>query len=71
MIASIELATPSRSTLATCQYESGVAVKLTAEDPKKDGERHYVKLVLTSKDEGELEKAFAWLTEQLPGQPAA
>lgn len=39
--------------------------------PKKDGERHYVKIVLTSKDEGGLEKAFAWLTERIPGQPTA
>jgi molybdopterin-biosynthesis enzyme MoeA-like protein len=39
--------------------------------PKKEGERHYVKIVLTSKDEPGLEKAFSWLTDKLPGQPAA
>jgi molybdopterin-biosynthesis enzyme MoeA-like protein len=39
--------------------------------PKKDGERHYVEIVLKSKNEPELEKAFSWLADRLPGQPAA
>jgi molybdenum cofactor synthesis domain-containing protein len=39
--------------------------------PKKDDGGYYVLLVLKSKDEKELEAAFAWLTERLPGQPTA
>ena len=74
---------PFRSrVLNTSVFESEIAVLLEEMSrlcpdvrigsyPKKDGDRHYVEIVLKSKNEPELEKAFAWLAERLPGQPAA
>jgi molybdopterin-biosynthesis enzyme MoeA-like protein len=73
---------PFRSrVLNTSVYESEIATLLEelagrfaevriGSYPKKDGDRHYVEIVLKSKNEAELERAFGWLAARLPGQPA-
>lgn len=71
-----------RRTLFTNRWESEIATLLEelaervpgvaiGSYPKKDGARHWVEIVLKSRDAARLETAAAWLGERLPGQPAA
>jgi molybdopterin-biosynthesis enzyme MoeA-like protein len=70
-----------RRTLFTSRWESEIAALLEelaerapgvaiGSYPKRDGERHWVEVVLKSRDAARLEAAAAWLAERLPGQPA-
>jgi molybdenum cofactor synthesis domain-containing protein len=71
-----------RRTLFTSLWESEIAALLEelserapgvaiGSYPKQDAGRHWVEIVLKSRDALRLEAAAAWLAERLPGQPAA
>jgi molybdenum cofactor synthesis domain-containing protein len=71
-----------RRTLFTSRWESEIASLLEelaerapsvgiGSYPKREGERHWVEIVLKSRDAARLEAAASWLAERLPGQPAA
>lgn len=71
-----------RRTLITSRWESEIAALLEelaarapgvaiGSYPKSDGSRHWVEIVLKSRDAPGLDAAAAWLAERLPGQPAA
>jgi len=75
-------APPLRRTLFTSRREFEVAALLEEmaarapgvtinAHPGEDRGRTLLGIVLTSRDEGRLEAAAAWLAERLPGQPAA
>jgi len=70
-----------RRTLFTSRWESEIAALLEelaerapgigiGSYPKSDGTRHWVEIVLKSRDAARLDAAAAWLGERLPGQPA-
>jgi molybdopterin-biosynthesis enzyme MoeA-like protein len=69
-----------RRTLFTSLWESELAALLEelserapgvaiGSYPKQDPERHWVEIVLKSRDAARLDAAAAWLAERLPGQP--
>ncbi|HWR97359.1 MAG TPA: molybdopterin-binding protein [Candidatus Methanoperedens sp.] len=71
-----------RRTLFTNRWESEIAALLEelaerapgvaiGSYPKSDETRHWVEIVLKSRDEARLAAAAAWLAQRLPGQPAA
>jgi molybdopterin-biosynthesis enzyme MoeA-like protein len=71
-----------RRTLFTRLWESEIAALLEelserapgvaiGSYPKQDAGRHWVEIVLKSRDAVRLEAAAAWLVERLPGQPTA